>query len=69
MSATRAQSIELPCGLVDQRAMLAMGISANVMSMSWRGISCFAYRPLTVGARQGSYGQNAENSRGGIFGI
>jgi hypothetical protein len=25
-----------------QRALLAMGIFPNVMSMSWRGISCFA---------------------------
>jgi hypothetical protein len=50
-----------------QQAMLAViffgKCHADVMA------GHFVFRIPTVGARQGSSGQNAENSRGGIFGI
>jgi hypothetical protein len=50
-----------------QRAMLAMGIFAECHRDVMAGHSCFAWRPLELD--KGSYGQNAENNRGGIFGM
>jgi hypothetical protein len=67
MSATRAERQELPCGFADPTRHVGDGNFCRVSSGCHGG--AFVFRMATVGARQGSYGQNAENNRGGIFGM